>query len=222
MKNLGRNIGAVLAGLMFITLLAYAYVTGGMLTDGGHIFWTTTDSTVSAEVDTLGIKNDWHYFWDSLRVNQRDIEFLFYGAKPFTPNTYDTLWIQSENNTAMYARPQTLNSTLDRFQLMTRWDSSGVARASEYGPSTFTSGGGYMPPISTDSALVFAIARLNTTIRGEYRFIVFKRPVNTGFTYSEVTTGGNTFVTSEDIFNAAFPDSGTTVFVRGVIRTKYP
>ena len=155
---------------------------------------------------------------DSLAgTDQRDVEQTLYLARNFAEGTPDTGFFQMGNGTAIYTQPLTLNSSLDRFIIQTRWNTG----ESSYGPVTV---GSALPSINPDSVLVYALTRQPTQTNGAYEFLVFKRPRSNGFDATAVTTGGNTFVASESIDNVHFPDSvgNDAVFIHGKMRIKFP
>lgn len=220
-----RRAWLIPAVLVVLIVIGYAApFSSKFFISGIMTYWTKTDTTLAVNVDTLGLWSASHRIIDSLitarasGTDQRDIEYEIYGAKNFAEGTYDTLWMQTGNNTAIYTRPQNLPSRLDRFAIQTQWDGG----ESAYGPDTWTD----LPPISTDSALLFAVVRLNTTTNGEYRLVTLKRAVTKGFDFNRVTKGGNVVVGYEGMDNTKFPDSATgsgkSTFINGRVRMKYP
>jgi len=185
--------------MLLVAILSYAgYIPVQVFKAGTGLSVAFTDTTVTYSLSA---------------GTQRDIEFYLYAGKNFSGAAAETVWFYNARN--YYARPQTLSSTPDRFKMQMEWGTTGQ---DDYGPTTFDTA----RAISTDSALVFALCRLNTQPGGTYRLLTFKRAVNTGMSYGRVTTGGNVLHEAQDIDNSNFPDSGNTTHMQLFVRTKYP
>jgi hypothetical protein len=196
-----------------VILSVSAYIPSRYFTDGVLTYWTKTDTSMVVNFDSLAYRNSQlQRLLDSIGgTDQKDIEFWLYTGKNFSGGTAETAWFYNARN--MFARPLTLNSTPDRFKLQTEWSSG----ADDHGPTAFS-----IPAIQTDSALVFALTRINTQPGGTYGLTIFTRPANAGMSASRVTTGGNNPLESIAIDNSNFPDSGNSTFMNLLLRTKFP